>query len=64
MIVIVLDESGKSALQSYLQKGGNYIGVHAASACLFNTSFYGEVVGALFDYHPELQEAVSGWFAV
>ncbi|KAG8716398.1 hypothetical protein FRC11_013381 [Ceratobasidium sp. 423] len=51
----VLDESGKQAFQTYLNKGGNYIGVHAASACLYNTTFYQNEVGALFDYHPELQ---------
>ncbi|KAG9114445.1 hypothetical protein FRC07_007650, partial [Ceratobasidium sp. 392] len=51
----VLNDSGKQAFQSYLNKGGNYIGIHAASACLFNTTFYQKEVGALFDYHPELQ---------
>ncbi|QRV74879.1 hypothetical protein RhiJN_02894 [Ceratobasidium sp. AG-Ba] len=51
----VLNESGKQAFQNYLNKGGNYIGIHAASACLFNTTFYQKQVGALFDYHPELQ---------
>lgn len=34
------------------------MGVHAASAALFNTSSYQREVGALFDYHPTLQEAV------
>ncbi|CAE7188772.1 unnamed protein product, partial [Rhizoctonia solani] len=51
----VLDDSGKQAFQSYLNKGGNYVGIHAASACLYNTTFYQNEVGALFDYHPELQ---------
>ncbi|KAF8604684.1 class I glutamine amidotransferase-like protein [Ceratobasidium sp. AG-I] len=51
----VLDDSGKQAFQSYLNEGGNYIGIHAASACLYNTTFYQKEVGALFDYHPELQ---------
>ncbi|KAJ1307338.1 hypothetical protein OPQ81_001444 [Rhizoctonia solani] len=51
----VLDDDGKQAFQVYLNKGGNYIGIHAASACLYNTTFYQNEVGALFDYHPELQ---------
>ncbi|CCO30363.1 hypothetical protein BN14_04390 [Rhizoctonia solani AG-1 IB] len=51
----VLDDSGKQAFQTYLNKGGNYVGIHAASACLYNTTFYQKEVGALFDYHPELQ---------
>ncbi|KAH7341967.1 ThuA-like domain-containing protein [Rhizoctonia solani] len=51
----VLDDGGKQAFQTYLNKGGNYIGIHAASACLYDTPFYQNEVGALFDYHPELQ---------
>ncbi|KAJ3714905.1 trehalose utilization-domain-containing protein [Lentinula guzmanii] len=53
----VLDDSGKAALQKYLNLGGNYIGIHAASDCLRNTTFYGNEVGAFFDYHPALQNA-------
>ncbi|CUA68220.1 Alpha-mannosidase 2C1 [Rhizoctonia solani] len=36
----VLDESGKQAFQRYLNKGGNYVGVHGGGACLYNTTFY------------------------
>ncbi|EUC61109.1 trehalose utilization protein [Rhizoctonia solani AG-3 Rhs1AP] len=53
----VLDESGKQAFQKYLNKGGNYVGVHGAAACLYNTTFYKKEVGALIDYHPALQPA-------
>ncbi|KAJ3799727.1 class I glutamine amidotransferase-like protein [Lentinula aff. detonsa] len=53
----VLDDSGKAAFQKYLNLGGNYIGIHAASDCLRNTTFYGNEVGAFFDYHPALQNA-------
>ncbi|CAE6413221.1 hypothetical protein ACGC1H_002957 [Rhizoctonia solani] len=53
----VLDDGGKQAFQNYLDKGGNFVGVHAASACLYNTTFYRNEVGAFFDYHPELQPA-------
>ncbi|CAE6466649.1 unnamed protein product [Rhizoctonia solani] len=53
----VLDEPGKRAFQRYLNKGGNYVGVHGGGACLYNTTFYQKEVGALFDYHPDLQPA-------
>ncbi|KAG8866047.1 hypothetical protein FRC20_009137 [Serendipita sp. 405] len=53
----VLDQDGKDAFQRYLDAGGNYIGVHGASACLFTTDFYNRTVGALFDYHPPLTNA-------
>lgn len=53
----MLDESGKTAFLSWLQKGGNFLGVHAGCACLFTTDFFRQEVGALFDYHPTLQQA-------
>ncbi|WWC72006.1 uncharacterized protein I206_105965 [Kwoniella pini CBS 10737] len=53
----VLDESGQAALQTFFQSGGVYTGVHSASACLFNDENYQQAVGALFDYHPPIQDA-------
>lgn len=55
----VLDEGGQSAFQDWLQKGGVFVGAHSASACLYNAPFFRATVGALFDYHPDLQSAVS-----
>ncbi|KAH9068157.1 class I glutamine amidotransferase-like protein [Lactarius deliciosus] len=54
---VVLDEGGKAALQQYLDLGGNFVGIHSASDCLRNTTFYGREVGAFFDYHPLIQNA-------
>ncbi|KAI5454176.1 hypothetical protein NCC49_004241 [Naganishia albida] len=53
----VLDDTGKSAFQDWLQKGGVFIGAHSANACLYNSPFFNATVGALFDYHPDLQSA-------
>lgn len=55
----VLDDTGKSAFQDWLRKGGVFIGAHSANACLYNSPFFNATVGALFDYHPDLQSAVS-----
>lgn len=55
----VLDTSGEAALANYLKSGGNYVGVHSASACLQQNTNYNQTVGAIFDYHPQLQPAVS-----
>jgi hypothetical protein len=41
----VLDSGGVTALQNYLNKGGNFIAIHAASDCLRNNSYYGNEVG-------------------
>ncbi|KAJ3853971.1 trehalose utilization-domain-containing protein [Lentinula lateritia] len=53
----VLDDLGKAVLQKNLDLGGNFIGIHAASDCLKDTTFYGHEVGAFFDYHPALKNA-------
>lgn len=68
----MLDTDGQAALQRYFQRGGAYIGVHSASACLQNDTNYQQAVGgecavavacaeadeaAIFDYHPTLQSA-------
>ncbi|KAF8558226.1 class I glutamine amidotransferase-like protein [Imleria badia] len=56
---IVLDDTGKAALQKYLNLGGNFIGVHCASDALRDAPFFGKQIGsAYFDYHPDIQESV------
>lgn len=45
--LVVLDEEGKSALQDYLNKGGNFVAIHSASDSLNTTAFYGRELGQL-----------------
>ncbi|KAI9001567.1 class I glutamine amidotransferase-like protein [Trametes punicea] len=54
----VLDAAGKAAFQKWLDLGGNFVGIHAASDCLRNTTFFQRELGAAFDYHPALQNAI------
>ncbi|WRT70211.1 uncharacterized protein IL334_007206 [Kwoniella shivajii] len=53
----VLDQQGQEAFQRYLQSGGNFIGVHAAVCGMYNSSVYKSTIGALFEWHPVIQEA-------
>lgn len=53
-----LDGPGKAALQTYFNSGGNFVGIHSASDCMLNTTFYVRQLGATFDYHADLQEAI------
>ena len=46
--VLVLDDAGKTALHTFLDKGGNFIGVHAASDGLRNTTWFQHEVGEPF----------------
>ncbi|BEI81034.1 hypothetical protein CcaverHIS002_0201940 [Cutaneotrichosporon cavernicola] len=53
----VLNGPQQDAMARYLRSGGVYVGVHSASACLYNDTVYLQAVGAYFDYHPSLQPA-------
>lgn len=51
----VLDDQALRNFARYIQQGGGYFGIHSASATLFGAPFYGRLVGAFFDYHPQIQ---------
>lgn len=53
----VLGPAGQDALRAFIQDGGGYVGVHAASDTEFDWPWYGRLVGAYFDGHPEIQDA-------
>ncbi|MCB7138002.1 ThuA domain-containing protein [Cellulosimicrobium marinum] len=53
----VLDEDQQAAFERYIQNGGGYAGVHAASDTEYDWPWYGELVGAYFASHPQNQDA-------
>lgn len=53
----VLDATGQTALQAFVRSGGGFVGVHAASDTEYDWPWYGGLVGAYFDGHPEPQTA-------
>lgn len=53
----VLDETQQAAFERYVQSGGGFVGIHGAAATEYDWSWYGGLVGAFFDDHPEVQEA-------
>ncbi|RJK97028.1 ThuA domain-containing protein [Vallicoccus soli] len=48
----VLDEPQERAFERYIQRGGGYLGVHAASDTEYDWPWYGGLVGAYFLDHP------------
>ncbi|EPQ27819.1 uncharacterized protein PFL1_04564 [Pseudozyma flocculosa PF-1] len=48
----ILSRQGQRNMITYLQKGGGFMGVHEASDSVYQP-WYGRLVGAFFDYHPE-----------
>ncbi|MEZ0326510.1 MAG: ThuA domain-containing protein [Fimbriimonas sp.] len=53
----VLNEGQQKALEEFIKRGGGYIGIHAAADTEYNWPWYGELVGAYFLSHPQIQEA-------
>jgi cytochrome c len=53
----VLDPTQQAAFERYIQAGGGYVGIHAASDTEYNWPWYGELVGAYFASHPANQQA-------
>lgn len=53
----LFDDDQRAALEAYIRAGGGFVGVHSASTSEVNWPFYGALVGAYFDWHPEVQQA-------
>src|SRR5690606_22823357 len=48
----VLNDAQQAAFEQYIQNGGGYAGIHAASDTEYDWPWYGELVGAYFRSHP------------
>ncbi len=55
----VLDDSEQAAFEQYIRAGGGYAGIHAASDTEYEWPWYGSLVGAYFEQHPEIQSATQ-----
>ncbi len=53
----VLNAEQQTAFENYVSNGGGYLGVHAAADTEYDWSFYGGLVGAHFQSHPQIQPA-------
>jgi type 1 glutamine amidotransferase len=53
----VLDAARQAAFESYVEDGGGYVGIHAAADTGYDWPWYGQLVGARFKSHPEIQRA-------
>lgn len=53
----VLDSAQQAAFESYITRGGGFVGVHSATDTEYDWPWYGRLVGAYFKRHPAIQEA-------
>jgi cytochrome c len=54
----VLNQYQQVAFERYIQSGGGFVGVHAATDTEYDWGWYTRLVGAAFVSHPAQQEAV------
>ncbi|MDX1429526.1 MAG: ThuA domain-containing protein, partial [Rhodothermales bacterium] len=60
----VLDTEGQVALMRYIQAGGGYVGIHSAADTEYDWPWYGQLVGAYFDGHPNNPNVREGIITV
>jgi type 1 glutamine amidotransferase len=53
----VLDSTQQAAFERYIRGGGGYVGVHSATDTEYDWPWYGQLVGAYFKRHPQIQDA-------
>ncbi len=53
----VLDNYQEAAFERYIQAGGGFVGIHAATDTEYDWGWYGRLVGGYFNGHPSQQEA-------
>ncbi|WP_461020061.1 ThuA domain-containing protein [Streptomyces daliensis] len=53
----VLNAKQQSAFEGYVERGGGYVGVHAAADTEYDWPWYGGLAGAYFQSHPHIQPA-------
>ena len=53
----VLDRDRELAMEEFVANGGGFVGIHAAADTEYEWPWYGELVGAYFQSHPQPQEA-------
>jgi len=53
----ILDPNQQAGFQHYIEMGGGFVGIHSASDTEHSWPWYGGLVGAYFESHPEIQTA-------
>ncbi|MCL6266799.1 ThuA domain-containing protein [Flagellimonas myxillae] len=53
----VLNDQEQEVFKNYINKGGNFMGIHAATDTEYDWPWYGKMVGAYFENHPRQQKA-------
>jgi cytochrome c len=60
----VLNDEQQKCFERFIQAGGGYVGIHAASDTEHDWPWYGKLAGAYFDGHPSDPNVQKGMFYV
>ena len=61
----ILNAEQQTSFERYIQGGGGYVGIHAATDCEYDWAWYGQLAGAYFLDHPSTPSNVQkGKFTV
>jgi cytochrome c len=58
----VLNQEQQNDFERFIQAGGGYLGIHAASDTEYDWPWYGKLVGAYFESHPNNPNVRKGEF--
>lgn len=53
----ILNDVQQADFERYIQSGGGFVGIHAATDTEYDWPWYNKLVGAVFNGHPKIQEA-------
>ena len=53
----ILDDVQQADFERYIQAGGGFVGIHAATDTEYDWPWYNKLVGAVFNDHPRVQDA-------
>lgn len=53
----VFNDDQKEAFKSFINSGGGFVGIHAATDFGYEWNWYGKLIGGYFESHPKIQEA-------
>lgn len=53
----IFNDEQQEVFKNFIQNGGGFVGVHSATDTEYDWPWYGELVGAYFKSHPQVQEA-------
>lgn len=53
----IFNKDQEASFKSFIQSGGGFVGIHAATDTEYDWPWYSKFIGAYFDSHPEQQQA-------